>query len=86
MAIDLEGFNLVKDMPKDTEANLEAREKCLPKFLKFLEWDFMEHQAYSVGYKQVPTNEPGSDAYTCYEDFKGMFEEVKITRNGREMM
>ena len=79
MAIDLEGFNLVKDMPKDTEANLEAREKCLPKFLKFLEWDFMEHQAYSVGYKQVPTNEPGSDAYTCYEDFKGMFEEVKIT-------
>jgi hypothetical protein len=79
MAIDLEGFNHVKDMPKDTEANREAREKCLPKFLKFLEWDFMEHQSYHVGYIQVKTGEPGSDAYTCVENYKGMFEDVKIT-------
>ena len=79
MAIDLEGFNHVKDMPKDTEANREAREKCLPKFLKFLEWDFMEHQAYSLGTKMIPLNEPGSNSVRCVDDFRGMHEDVKIT-------
>ena len=79
MAIDLEGFNHVKDMPKDTEANREAREKCLPKFLKFLEWDFMEHQAYSLGTKMEPLNETGSNSVRCVDDFRGMHEDVKIT-------
>jgi len=79
MAIDLEGFNHVKDMPKDTEANREAREKCLPKYLKFLEWDFMEHQAYSLGTKMIPLNEPGSNAVRCVDDIRGMNEDVKIT-------
>ena len=79
MTIDLEGFNHVKDMPKDTEANREAREKCLPKFLKFLEWDFLEHQAYKLGTKMIPLDEPGSDAYTCVDDYRGMHDDVKIT-------
>ena len=79
MTIDLKGFNHVKDMPKDTEANREAREKCLPKFLKFLEWDYLEHQAYSLGTKMVPLDEPGSNAVRCIDDFRGMHEDVKIT-------
>ena len=79
MAIDLKGFNHVKGMPKDTEANREAREKCLPKFLKFLEWDYLEHQAYSLGTKMIPLNEPGSNAVRCVDDFRGMHEDVRIT-------
>ena len=79
MSIDLKEFRHSKGMPKDTEANREAREKCLPKYLKFLEWDFMEHQAYSLGTKMIPLNEPGSNAVRCVDDFRGMNEDVKIT-------
>ena len=53
MAENLEGFHFVKDRPTETRAYRDAAEKCLPKFIKFLEWDIMEGMARPNGTKIV---------------------------------
>ncbi len=78
MAIDLTDFNLVRDRPTDTEAYKEAKEKCLPRLIKFLEHDIMVDMAYPVGTKFVELNEPGSNAYRCEVDLKAFDEDVGI--------
>jgi len=78
MAIDLTDFNLVRDRPTDTEAYKEAKEKCLPRLIKFLEHDIMVDMAYPVGTKFVELNEPGSNAVRCMEDLKAFDEDVGI--------
>ena len=79
MAIDLTGWNLVKDRPTETKAYREAKEKCLPKLVKFLEWDFMEEMAYPLGTKMIPLNETGSSTVKCVEDMREYDEDVSIT-------
>ncbi len=76
MAIDLTDFNHVKSIPKETEANQEAREKCLPKYLKFLEWDIMENMAYPV-IEHLSGKEKNS--YTPREVLKESHEDVAIS-------
>jgi hypothetical protein len=78
MAIDLTDFNLVRDRPTDTEAYKEAKEKCLPRLIKFLEHDIMIDMAYPVGTKTEFLNEPGSNAYRLVDDLKAFDEDVPI--------
>jgi hypothetical protein len=75
MAEDLEGFHFVKDRPIETRAYREAAEKCLPKFIKFLEWDIMENMAYPV-VEHIPA---GDYTTRCVEVTKGFEEDVQIT-------
>jgi len=51
MNVDITGFNLVKDRPTDTQAYQESKEKCLPKYINFFEWDIMEAADFGVGSK-----------------------------------